>query len=326
MKQRSLIALCAMVFAGLAHAQTTTGAGQTYPARPIRVIVPYPAGGGTDLAMRAIQPALTERLGQSLVIDNRPGATGAIGSEIVARAAPDGYTLLAHTSGGLAIAPHTMTQARFHPLKDFAPITHATSAPFILLVHPKVAATSLPQLIALAKSRPGELNYSSSGTGSSTHLGVLMLCKLAGISMVHIPYKGSGPATADLISGQVQTRISSIPPAMPHVKSGRLRALATTGAARFALLPDLPAIAETLPGYVVDSWYAVLAPAGTSAAIVQKLNAEIVAALKTAEARTRLRVEGIEPVGSTPRELAELLKTELARWAPLVKEAGAKAE
>ena len=309
------------------HAQTPAAkADAAYPVRPVRVIVPYPAGGGTDLVMRAIQPALAERLGQPVVIDNRPGATGAIGSEIVARATPDGYTLLAHTSGGLAIAPHTMAQARFDPVKDFAAISQITSAPFILLVHPKIAATSVRELIDVAKAKPGALNYSSSGIGSSTHLALLLLCKLAGVNMVHVPYKGSGPATADLVAGHVQLRVSSIPPAMPHVKSGRLRALATTGAKRFSLLPELPAVAETLAGYEVDSWYVVLAPAGAPAGVVRKLNAELNASVQSPEVRARIRADGVEAAGSTPQEAARLIKEELARWGPLVKEAGAKAE
>ena len=316
---RLLLATATLLFAALAHAQP-------YPSRPIRVIVPYPAGGGTDLVMRAIQPVLNERLGQPVVIDNRPGASGSIGAEIVARAAPDGYTLLAHTNGGMTIVPHTMAHARYDPVKDFAPITQATSSPFVLLVHPKIPATSVPQLIALAKSRPGELNYSSAGNGSSAHLAILLFCKLAGVSMVHIPYKGSGPATMDLVAGQVQLRASSIPPAMPHIKSGRLRALATTGAKRFVLLPELPTIGETLPGYVIDSWYAVFAPAGTPAAVISRLNSEIVAALQTPDVQARLRAEGVEAVGSTPKHLAELIRTDLARWAPLVKESGARAE
>ena len=317
--QKAALTVLLTFFAGLVHAQS-------YPTRPIRVVVPYPAGGGTDLVMRAIQPILMEKLGQPIVIDNRPGATGAIGTEIVARAVPDGYTILAHTNGGLAIAPHTLPEARFNLLKDFAPITQATSSPFILVVHPKLPATSVPQLIAVAKSRPGQLNYSSSGAGSSTHLAILMLCKLAGVSMVHIPYKGSGPATTALLAGQVDMRTSSIPPSMPHVKAGRLRALATTGAKRFVLLPDLPTIGETLPGYYVDAWYAIMAPAGTPAPIVRRLNVDFVAALRTPDAQARLRAEGVEPVGSTPEEMAALLKSELARWGPLVKESGARAE
>ena len=322
--KRVAAGICLMIASACACAQTTSNA--TYPVKPVRVIVPYPAGGGTDLAMRAIQPALAESLGQPIVIDNRPGATGTIGTEIVARSIPDGYTLLAHTSGGLTIAPHTITQVRFDPVKDFAPISQITSAPFVLIVHPKIAVASVPELIAFAKAKPGALNYSSSGVGSSTHLAILLLCKLAGVSMVHIPYKGSGPATADLVAGHVQLRVSSIPPAMPHVKAGRVRALATTGAKRFSLLPELPAVAETLPGYFVDSWYVVLAPAGTPGGVVRKLNAELNASLQVPDVRTRLRAEGIEAVGSTPQQAATLIKEELARWQPLVKESGAKAE
>ena len=305
---------------------TSTVQAQSYPTHPIRVIVPYPAGGGTDLVMRAIQPVLMERLGQPIVLDNRPGATGSIGAELAARAVPDGYTILAHTGGGLAIAPHSLPEARFNPVKDFAAITQATSSPFILVVHPKLPATTVPELIKVAKSRPGQLNYSSSGAGSSTHLAILLFNKLAGVNMVHIPYKGSGPATTALIAGQVDMRTSSIPPAIPHVKAGRLRALATTGAKRFVLLPDLPTIGETLPGYYVDAWYAIMAPAGTPAPIIKRLNTDIVAALRTPDAQTRLRGEGVEPVGSTPEEMAALLKSELARWGPLVKESGAMAE
>jgi tripartite-type tricarboxylate transporter receptor subunit TctC len=323
---RAATGLCLLLDPLYAHAQSIAVKGPDYPVKPVRVIVPYPAGGGTDLVLRAIQPVLAERLGQPVVIDNRPGATGAIGSEIVARAAPDGYTLLAHTSGGLAIAPHTIAEVRFDPLKDFAPISQITSAPFILVVHPKIAASSVQELIALAKSKPGALNYSSSGIGSSGHLAILLLCKLSGVTMLHVPYKGSGPATADLVAGHVQLRVSSIPPTMSHVKSGRLRALATTGAKRFSLLPELPAVAETLPGYIVDSWYVMLAPAGTPAPIVRKLNSDVNASLEAADVRARIRADGVEAVGSTPEQAARLMKEELARWGPLVKEAGAKAE
>ena len=313
------------IIASTAEAQTKSSAG-SYPSRPLRVVVPYPPGGGVDLVMRAIQPTLTEKFGQSVVIDNRPGATGAIGTELVKHAAPDGYTVLAHTSAGLAIVPHTLVQMRFDPVKDLVPVTQLTSAPFVLVVNPKVPATSVAQLIALAKAKPGEINYASSGAGSSTHLGGLLLCKLAGVNMVHVPYKGSGPATNDLIAGQVQTRFSSIPPTMSHVKSGRLRALATTGEKRFALLPELPTINETLPGFVIDSWYAVMAPRGVPQPIVQKLNAEISAALRAPDAQSRLRADGVEAAPSTPQQLGELVRTELAKWGPLVKESGARNE
>ena len=306
-----------MLAAGLAHAQA-------YPVKPIRVVVPYPPGGGTDIVMRAIGPKVSERLGQPVIVDNRGGATGAIGAEMVAHAAPDGYTLLAHTSAGLTIVPNLQKKLAFDPVRDFAPITLATSSPYMLVVNPKLPAASVAELIALAKARPGELNYASSGNGSATHLAGLLFCRMAGVSMVHIPYKGSGPAVADLVAGQVLMRFSSIPPSLPHVRSGRLRALAVTGLKRFSLLPDIPAIAETLPGYDVVSWYAVLAPAGTPAAIVRKLNVEIVAALHASDVKALLETDGSEPVGTTPERLGEVLRADIARWGPIVRETGAR--
>ena len=306
-----------MLACGLAYAQA-------YPAKPIRVVVPYPPGGGTDIVMRAIGPKVSERLGQPVIVDNRGGATGAIGAEMVAHAAPDGYTLLAHTSAGLTIVPNLQKKLAFDPVRDFAPVTLATSSPYMLVVNPKLPAASVAELIALAKKRPGELNYASSGNGSATHLAGLLFCRMAGVSMVHIPYKGSGPAVADLVAGQVLMRFSSIPPSLPHVRSGRLRALAVTGIKRFSLLPDIPAIAETLPGYDVVSWYAVLAPAGTPAAIVRKLNAEIVAALHASDVKALLEADGSEPVGTTPERLGEVLRADIARWGPIVRETGAR--
>jgi tripartite-type tricarboxylate transporter receptor subunit TctC len=297
-----------------------------YPARPIRVVVPYPPGGGADIVLRAIGPAVSARLGQQVVVDNRGGATGIIGSELVARAAPDGYTLLFHTSAGLAIVPNVNKSLPFDPIRDFAPVMLATSSPYMLVVHPKLPVTSVPQLIALARARPRELNFASSGNGSSTHLAGALLNKMAGVQLVHVPYKGAGPAVADVVAGHIQLRFSSIPPAMPHVKSGRLRALAVTGAQRFSLLPDLPAVAETLPGFQVDSWNGVLAPAGTPAAVIQKLNTEMVAVLRAPEIKALLESSGVEPVGSSPEHLGQVLREELARWAPIVKEAGARAE
>jgi len=306
-----------MLGCGLAYAQA-------YPVKPIRVVVPYPPGGGTDIVMRAIGPKVSERLGQPVIVDNRGGATGAIGAEMVAHAAPDGYTLLAHTSAGLTIVPNLQRKLAFDPVRDFAPVTLATSSPYMLVVNPKLPAASVAELIALAKKRPGELNYASSGNGSATHLAGLLFCRMAGVSMVHIPYKGSGPAVADLVAGQVLMRFSSIPPSLPHVRSGRLRALAVTGIKRFSLLPDIPAIAETLPGYDVVSWYAVLAPAGTPAAIVRKLNTEIVAALHASDVKALLEADGSEPVGTTPERLGEVLRADIARWGPIVRETGAR--
>ena len=293
-----------------------------YPARPIRVVVPYPPGGGLDLVLRAIAPRLGERLGQILVVDNRGGATGVIGAELVARSAPDGYTLLFHSSAGMGIVPNLNKSLPYDPVRDFAPVTLATSSPYMLVVHPKVPATSVPQLIAYAKTRPGELNFASSGNGSSTHLAGELLNRMAGTRLVHVPYKGAGPATADTVAGHIQLRFSAIPPAVPHMKAGRLRALAVTSTQRFYLLPELPAMAETLPGFQVDSWLAVFAPARTPTAVIHKLNAEMVTALRAPEVKALLETTGVEAVGSSPERLGQVLRDELARWAPVVKELG----
>jgi tripartite-type tricarboxylate transporter receptor subunit TctC len=295
---------------------------ETYPAKPVRIVVPYPPGGGNDIVVRAIGPKLSERLGQPVVIDNRGGATGIIGTETVAHSAPDGYTLLSHTNAGLVILPHVNPKLPYDPVRDFVPITLAASQPYVLVVYPKLPVTSVAQLVALAKSRPGALNYSTSGKGSSTHMASVLFCRMAGIDMVHVPYKGSGAAVADLIAGQVQVRFSSIPPSLPHIKSGRLRALAVSSAKRFSLLPELPAVAETVPGFEVDSWYGFLAPARTPAAIVQKLNAEIAAALKDPEVKARLEANGAEAVGSSSERFGEVIRAELKRWGPVVRETG----
>jgi tripartite-type tricarboxylate transporter receptor subunit TctC len=203
-------------------------------------------------------------------------------------------------------------------------VTLAASSPYLLVVHPKLPAASVAQFIALAKARPGEMNYASSGNGASTHLAGLLFCQMAGVKMVHIPYKGSGPATNDLLAGQVQSRFSSIPPVLQHVRSGRLRAIGVTSAKRFSLLPDIPTVADTLPGFEVDSWYGVFAPAGTPAAIVNKLNAEFAAALKSPEVKALLATDGSEVVASSPQRFGEIIRAEYARWAPVVKESGAK--
>ena len=317
MQRANFLWALAVLCGGIAHAQT-------YPSKPIRIVIPYPPGGGTDIVMRPVGARLSERLGQPVVIDNRGGATGTIGSESVARAAPDGYTLLAHTNAGITILPHLNKRLPYDPLKDFAPVTMAASSPYIFVVHPKVAATSVAQIIAMAKARPGALNYATSGNGASTHLATLLFCQMADIKMVHIPYKGSGPATTELLAGQVQMRFSSIPPVLPHVRNGRLRALAVTSAKRFSLLPDLPTVAETLPGFDVESWYGVFAPTGTPPAIIKKLNAEIAAALSSPEIKALLATDGSEVVASSPEYFGKVIRAEFARWAPVVKESGAK--
>jgi tripartite-type tricarboxylate transporter receptor subunit TctC len=299
-------------------------AQSAYPNKPIRIVIPYPPGGGTDIVIRAVSGRLSERLGQPVIVDNRGGATGTIGSESVAHASPDGYTLLAHTNAGITILPHLNKKLPYDPIKDFAPVTMAASSPYLMVVNPKVAATSVAQFIALAKAKPGELNYASSGNGASTHLAGLLFCQMTGVNMVHIPYKGSGPATTELLAGQVQMRFSSIPPVLQHVRSGRLRALAVTSTKRFALVPDVPAVAETVPGFEVLSWYGVFAPASTPAAIVKKLNADFAAALNSPDVKALLATDGSEVVASSPEYFGKVIKAEYARWAPVVKESGAK--
>ncbi len=311
-----------MLAGGFAHAQTQSYS--SYPSKPIHIVIPYPPGGGTDIVMRPVGARLSERLGQPVVIDNRGGATGTIGSEAVAHAAPDGYTLLAHTNAGITILPHLNKHLPYDPIRDFAPITLAASSPYVLVVNPKVAATSVAQIIAMAKAKPGELNYASSGNGASTHLAGLLFCQMAGVKMVHVPYKGSGPATTELLGGQVQMRFSSIPPVLPHIKTGRLRALAVTSAKRFSLLPELPTVAETLPGFEVESWYGVFAPKGTPVAIIKKLNAEFAAALSLPDVKALLATDGSVVVASSPERFGEIIRTEYARWAPVVKESGAR--
>src|SRR4051812_36980594 len=318
--QRALLS-AVIIFAlpGYANAQTPA-----YPNKPIRIVIPYPPGGATDMVIRAVSGRLSERLGQPVVIDNRGGATGTIGSEAVAHAAPDGYTLLAHTNAGITILPHLNKKLPYDPIKDFAPITLAASSPYVLVVHPKLPATTVAQFIALAKAKPGELNYASSGNGASTHLAGLLFCQMTGVKMVHIPYKGSGPATTELLAGQVQMRFSSIPPVLPHVRSGRLRALAVTSSKRFSLLPDVPTVADTVPGFEVLSWYGVFAPTGTPAPVIKKLNADFAAALNSPDVKALLATDGSEVVASSPEYFSKVIKAEYARWAPVVKESGAK--
>jgi tripartite-type tricarboxylate transporter receptor subunit TctC len=317
--KRIIVGIAASMFALAAMAQP-------YPARPLRIVVPTSPGGGTDLVARAIAQRLNERWGQPVVVDNRAGATGAIGVEAVARAAADGYTLLVCTNAMVVINPHLSIPNRVDALRDFAPVTQAASSPFLLVVHPSVPATSVPELIAQAKARPGRLNYSSSGNGSATHLAGLLFANMAAIDLVHIPYKGSSPAIADLIGGQIQLRFSALAPILPHVHAGRLRALAVSGGKRYAALPELPTVAESLPGYVATIWYGVLVPAATPAAIVAKLNTEIVRQLNEADVREKLAADGAEPVANTPAEFAQVMRTESARWAGVIKAAGLRAE
>ena len=300
---------------------------QSYPNKPIRLISPYAPGGGSDTLARTIGPKLTESWGQPVIIENRPGAAGSLGAEAAAKATADGYTVLVTPSAVLAINPHIYPKLRYDPIRDFAPITIATNSPYMLVVHPSIPAKTVKELIAHARAKPGELNYSSSGNGSSTHLAGVLFGQLAGVQLLHVPYKGAAPAIVDLLGGQIHMRFSSVVPVLPHVRSGKLRSLGISSAKRYAPLPDMPTISEGgLPGFVVDSWYGILAPAGTPRTIVTRLNTEIVRHLRSDEMKARMAADGAEVIASTPEELAKALREELARWAKPVKDSGARAE
>ena len=299
---------------------------QTYAVRPIRMIVAYPPGGGTDIVGRMMGQRLGENLGQTVVVDNRGGATGNIGTEIAAHATADGYTLLMGNVAPNAINVSLFKKLPFDPVKDFAPVSLVAVTPNILVVQPSSPVKTVKDLIALAKSKPGSLNFPSAGVGSSSHLAGEMLKSMAGIDMVHVPYKGGGPALVALLSGQVQLMFATLPAAMPHVKSGKLRPVAVTTSHRSQALPELPTIAESgVPGYEAATWYGLLAPAGTPKAIVDRLHAEIVKILAT-DTRQRLAAQGFEPAGTTPAEFAGYIKSEIVKWGKVIKDAGIRPE
>lgn len=294
-----------------------------YPQRPIRLIVPFAAGGGLEITARSIGQKLTEKRGQSIVIDNRPGAATIVGSEIAAKSNPDGYTLLMITTT-FAINPSLHGKLPYDPNKDFAPVTQITSVPNILVINPAVPAQNVSELIALAKSKPGQLNYASAGSGTSPHLAAELFKTMAGIEITHIPYKGIPPAVTDVIAGRVTMLMTTTISAAPHVKSGRLRALAITSPKRIAAMPDVPAIAETVPGYAADAFQGMVAPAGVPREIVRQLADDIGAIVKMPEVRDRILADGAEPIGSTPDAFAAFLKKEMLKWGKVVKESGAR--
>lgn len=311
----------------LAWLGAAAAAAQTYPVKPVRLVIPYPPGGGSDTIGRPLAQKMSEGLGQQVVVENRGGANGNIGMESVARSAPDGYTLVFALSAQLAINPGLYQKIPYDPLKDFAPITLLGEGGYILVVHPSLPAKSLKDLIALAKARPGQIAYSSSGNGSGGHLAVELMNSMAGIKMLHVPYKGGGPALMDLIAGQVQVLFATQLASWPHVQTGRVRALAVSTAKRPASVPDLPTVSEAgLPGYDSGVWYGVLAPAGTSREIVARLNSEIVRALNQPDYRSLLVNNTIEPIGSPPERLSQYIKTELVKWAKVIKSANVRVD
>ena len=323
-RRRAALSLAATLAILAPHA---AAAADAYPAKPVRFVVAFPPGGGTDIIARSIAQKLTERIAQQVVVDNRPGAGGNIGTDIVAKSAPDGYTMLMGSAGPLAINASLFGKMPFDPIKDLAPVTLAASTPNVLVVHPSLRAATVKELIALAKARPGEINFASSGHGTPAHLAGELFNSMAGVKMVHVPYKGAAPALADLLGGQVQLMFSTMPPALPHVKDGKLRALAVTSAKRSPAAPDLPTLDEiALPGFEANTWHGVVVPAGTPATIVARLNREIVAILHLPEVVERLSGQGAEPVGSTPEEFAAYIRSETLKWAKVVRDSGAKAE
>lgn len=317
----ALSIVMAFLFAMLAACPQSASA-QSYPTRPIKLIVPFAPGGGNDTVARTIGQRLAALLGQPVVVENRAGAGGVLGAEVAAKAPPDGYTLFLGGVGSQVINPSLHAHLSYDAAKDFTPVALLASAPLVLVVHPSVPASSVKELIALARAKPGQLNYASNGNGSSSHLAALMFDSMAGVEMVHVPYKGLAPALTDLLSGQVQLMFSSVVAIVPHIKSGSLKPLGVSGAKRLSLMPDLPTIAEAgVPGYSTSSWYGILVPAGTPHDIVMRLNKEINVVLRDPEVRRALANDGADPVGGTPEEFAAYINTETARLGKLVKDA-----
>ena len=313
-----------VIFAVLIAATPVTA--QNFPARPIRLVSPFAPGGGNDLVSRTLAQALSKSLGQPVVVDNRPGATTIIGMELVAKAPADGYTLVM-SSSTLAINVTLYPKLPYDSIKDFAPVSLVATTPLILAVHPSQPMTSVAELIALAKAKPGELFFPSAGTGDAPHLAAELFNIVAGVKLVHVPYKGAAIGINDLVAGRLALMFGTGPTTLPHVRSGRLRAIAVTGRVRSAVMPDLPTVAESgLPGYEAGSWYGMLAPAHTPKAVLAKLSAENATALSSPEVRENLKAQGVDPVGNTPEQFAVYIKQEIVKWAKVMRAANIKAE
>jgi tripartite-type tricarboxylate transporter receptor subunit TctC len=315
-----------LMFVACLAASGCVAAADTYPGKPIRMMVPVPPGGVADTVARLVLPRVADALGQPIVMDNRAGANGNIAYAITARAVPDGYTLVTAATG-IAINPSLYRDVAFDPLRDFAPISLGVTAPNILLVHPSVAATSVKELVALAKAKPGQITFASPGNGTTGHLAVELLRASAGIQVIHVPYKGGGPALIDLMGGQVQAYFSVALVAVPLVKAGKLRALGITSAKRSPVAPEMMTVSEAgFPGFEVSGWFGWLAPAKTPRDVVSRLNAEIVKALNAADIRERLLSQSTEPAGGTPEAFAAFIRSEHARWGRVIRESGIKLE
>ncbi len=319
------LAVAATAGSALLSASPFALAETDWPNKPIRLVIPFPAGGTTDLIGRIVANEMHKAWDVAVVPDNRAGAGGNIGTEAVARAAPDGYTMLLCTVGTQAINASLYSKLPYDPLKDFAPVTLVAMVPNVVVVNPSVKAQTLQELIALLKANPGKLNYASSGNGTSIHLSAELFKSMTGTFMTHIPYRGSAPALADLLGGQVQVMFDNLPSALPHIKAGKLRALAVTSAKRAPALPDVPTVAEAgVPGYEASSWFGVMAPAKTPSEIVLKTRDTIAKAIARPDAHAKLLAQGADPVGNTPDEFTRFIQAEIAKWAKVVKDSGAK--
>ena len=318
--KRILLVLLALLSPGLAVAQA-------YPSKPLRMVVTFAAGGGADFVARALAPKLGDLLGQPVLVDNRPGANGALGADIVAKAAPDGYTLLLGAAGTMVVAPHLGANMPFDTFKDLAPVSLVAISPFVVTLHPSVQANSIRELIALAKANPGKINYGTSGTGGSPQLATELFNSMAGVKLVHVPYKGLAPALTDLMGGQIQVVFADVGLVKGHIAGGKLKGLAVTSAVRTSVMPDMPTVAEAgVPGYAAGTWYGVLAPAGTPADIVSRLNAETRKALANADVRAAFASQGVDPAGDTAEQFAGFMREEFAKWGKVIREAGIKAQ
>lgn len=299
---------------------------QTYPARPLRIVLGFPPGGGVDLVARILAPKLTESLGQQIIVENRPGANGLIGTEIAAKAAPDGYTLFLGTTGNLSVNPTLYPNLKLNIDRAFAPVTQMSSVPFLLYLHPALPPRTVAEFVAFAKARPGEIHYYSGGNGGLPHLAGELLNNVAGLKTVHVPYKGAAPGLTDLIAGQVQYGFGAVAVGLPHVKAGRLRVLATTGPKRLAFLPEVAAMNETLSGFEVVNWYGMVVPAGTPRQIIARLNAELIKAMSLPEIAEKLIAQGTDPAGTSPEAFGAFVKAETDKWAKVIKSANIRAD
>ncbi len=320
-----LFSAFALLFAAAAQAQTAKPAN--YPAKPVRIIVGFAPGGATDIVGRLIAQKLTEAAGATFVVENRPGASATIAAEMVARAAPDGYTLFIAATTSHSILPSLMAKLPYDPLRDFAPISQLATSPLLLSLHPSLPVRSVTDLIKVARAQPGQLTFGAGGTGTPPHMAGELFKQMAGVNMLYVPYKGEAPAISDLIGGQISLIFANVVAVLPQVQAGRLRGVAVTAANRLAPLPQVPAIAESgIPGYVVDSWFGLVSTAGTPADIISRLNADTVRGMTQQDVRERLAGQGLFVKSGTPAELTALMQSEIAKWAKVVKSAGIKLE